>query len=272
MAHHEDYLRDGYVIHPRPVIPEDLVRRAMDGMDDVLAGRYETGIPPQPSYWNPGDDPNKLGKVEMPQLANSAIMELVSHPAVGRLAAAVTGAKRVQVWWVQLLSKPPVSTESGSGVSVGWHQDRQYWKAWKEGSELFTAWVAVSDVSADTGPMAFVTGSHRWGLLNEGAFYIDDSDDIEIQREEITLAPGQSWREAEAILPPGGVSFHHCLTFHGSRPNRSGAPRRSFAIHMRTENSCPAAPSEGTLAQFIHNTDYCPVVYDGARLGLPPKS
>lgn len=267
MALHEDYLRDGYVIHPQPVIPAELVQRCMDGMDDVLAGRYETGIPPQPSYWNPGDDPNKLGKVEMPQLANSAIMELVSHHAIGRIAAEVTGARRVQVWWVQLLSKPPSRTESGTGVSVGWHQDRQYWKTWKEGSELFTAWVAVSNVSADTGPMAFVKGSHRWGLLNQGDFYFDD---IEIQREQITLPPGETWREEEAILPPGGVSFHHCLTFHGSRPNRSGVPRRNFAIHMRTENSWPVAPSEGTLARFIQNTDCCPVVYDADTPDSPP--
>jgi ectoine hydroxylase-related dioxygenase (phytanoyl-CoA dioxygenase family) len=258
MSRYTDFQRDGYVIHYRPVIPEDLVRRAMKGMDDVLAGQYETGIPPQSSYWNPGDDPNKLAKVEMPQLANSAIMELVSHPALGRLAAEVTGAKKVQVWWVQLLSKPPARTDSGSGVSVGWHQDRQYWKAWKEGSDLFTAWVAVSDVGPDTGPMVFVKGSHKWGLLNQGDFYFDD---IEIQREQITLPPGASWREVEAILPPGGVSFHHCLTFHGSRPNRSGAPRRSFAIHMRTEKSCPVSQPEGTLAQFIHRPDYCPVVY-----------
>ena len=258
MALNEDYLRDGYVIHPRPVIPKDLVQRVMQGMSDVLAGRYETGKPPQPSYWNPGDDPDKLGKVEMPQLANRAIMELVSHPDLGRLATEVTGAKRVQAWWVQLLSKPPAQSDTGSGVSVGWHQDRQYWKAWREGSELFTAWVAVSDVAADTGPMAFVQGSHKWGLLNQGDFYYDD---IEIQREQITLPPGETWREVEAVLPPGGVSFHHCLTFHGSRPNRSGAPRRSFAIHMRTEKSHPAGQPEGTLAKFIDNTEACPVFY-----------
>ena len=261
MSRYEDYRRDGYFIHARPVIPGDLVRRAMEGVDDVLAGRYETGIPPQPSYWNPGDDPNKLGKVEMPQLANRAIKELVSHPNLGRLAAEVTGAKRVQVWWVQLLSKPPASTDAGSGVSVGWHQDRQYWKAWKEGSELFTAWVAVSDVGPDTGPMAFVNGSHKWGLLNQGAFYIDNSDDIEMQREQITLPPGETWREVEATMSPGGVSFHHCLTFHGSRPNRSGGAAAEFRHPHAYGEFVPRLQPEGTLAQFIHNTETCPVVY-----------
>ena len=237
MSRYEDFQRDGYFIHARPVIPEDLVRRAMEGVDDVLAGRYETGIPPQPSYWNPGDDPNKLGKVEMPQLANRAIKELVSHPALGRLAAEVTGAKRVQVWWVQLLSKPPASTDAGSGVSVGWHQDRQYWKAWKEGSELFTAWVAVSDVGPDTGPMAFVKGSHKWGLLNQGAFYIDNSDDIEMQRDQISLPPGETWREVEATMSP--AAFHSTI----ASPSTAAAP---------TAQACRDGVSPSTCERRIH--------------------
>jgi hypothetical protein len=32
-------------------------------------------------------------------------MELVSHAALGELAAAVTGASWVQVWWVQLVRR-----------------------------------------------------------------------------------------------------------------------------------------------------------------------
>jgi hypothetical protein len=78
----------------------------------------------------------------MPQVANRAIRELISHPALGALAAEVTGARRVQVWWVQLLYKPPTTGGQG-GTSIGWHQDRHYWQVWEEGSELFTAWVAL---------------------------------------------------------------------------------------------------------------------------------
>jgi hypothetical protein len=167
------YEADGFTIHAEPIIPADLVRRAIAGMDAVRAGEYETGVPPQKSYWNPGDDPAKLCKIEMPQVANRAILELVSHPALGELAAGLTGAEWVQVWWVQLLYKPPAVPGGGSApgsaggaegaTNVGWHQDRHYWQIWEEGSELFTAWVALSDVTAEAGPMRFVRGSHRWG-------------------------------------------------------------------------------------------------------------
>ena len=49
------YEADGFYIHPKPIIPDELIQRAITGMDALRAGEYETGVPPQPSYWNPGD-------------------------------------------------------------------------------------------------------------------------------------------------------------------------------------------------------------------------
>jgi hypothetical protein len=105
------YKADGFYLLPEPIIDKDLIQRVIKGMDAVRAGEYETGVPPRPSFWNPGDDPKKLCKIKMSQIANRAIMELVSHPAIGKLAAEITGAQMVQVWWVQLLYKPPVDPD-----------------------------------------------------------------------------------------------------------------------------------------------------------------
>lgn len=246
------YEQDGFYVHDQPLLPQAVIDAAIQGMDAVRAGEYDTGNVPQPSPWNPGDDPTKLCKIEMPQVANRAIMNLVSHPALGQLAAEITGASMVQVWWVQLLYKPP-SDHAGQAI-VGYHQDQQYWDVWDDDSELFTAWVALSDVNAESGPMNFVPGSHRWGLLNQGDFFQD-------KKGEIQVPEGESWNEVTAILPPGGVSFHHCLTFHGSGPNTSAAPRRSFAIHLRTDKSRPRHNPPQGLARFIHDPAYCPVIF-----------
>ena len=260
MANSGNYQADGYTISSQPIIPAELVIRASKGMDALIAGEYETGHPPESSYWSPGDDPHKLGKIEMPQIANLAIRELVGHPDLGKWVSEITGARMVQVWWVQLLHKPSAITRDCKSVGVGWHQDKQYWKIWKEGSELFTAWVAVSDVTPDAGPMIFVRGSHRWGLLNQGDFY---GEDLELQKEDITLPEGEHWEEVLATMPAGAASLHHNLVFHGSPPNRSGKPRRSFAIHMRTENSEPAGGGLAGLARHIDNKDCCPIVFGG---------
>jgi hypothetical protein len=251
------YAADGFYCHATPLLPAAVIEPAIAGMDAVRAGEYDTGVPPQPSHWQPGDDPNRLGKIEMPQLASRAIHALISHPALGAAAAALSGAAWVQVWWVQLLYKPSLAPDAAAATNVGWHQDRHYWEAWEEGSELFTAWVALSEVTEAAGPMRFARASHRWGL-QASDFY---GQDHQAQRQAIRVPPGAAWEEVPALLPPGGVSFHHCLTYHASGPNRSGAPRRSFAIHLRTEKSRPVGAARAGLTQFIDDRHACPVIY-----------
>jgi ectoine hydroxylase-related dioxygenase (phytanoyl-CoA dioxygenase family) len=246
------YETDGFYFGPA-IVPPELIARATQHMDDVIAGKYETGIKPNSRTWNPGDDPRKLIKIDDAHKSDRTIHELVSLPQLGKLAAEVTGAKMVQVWATQLLFKPPGREETGN---VGWHQDRQYWKYWD--GEVFTAWVALSDVTAQSGPMKMARGSHRWGECELGDFF---GGNLEAQRSKFE-AQGKTWEEAVAILPPGGVSFHHRFTVHGSGPNLSSVPRRSFAIHMRTEKSTPIL---GVSDYYVSNLDdpiRCPVIYD----------
>lgn len=252
------YERDGFYIHADPLIERDVVDRASAGMDALRAGDYDTGTPPQPSPWNPGDPVERFCKIEFPQIANHAIMALVSHPEIGRVAAEITGAEMVQAWWVQLLGKPATLPGAEAATSVGWHQDRQYWGAWEPDAELLTAWVAVSDVTADSGPMRFVDGSHQWGLLGTGDFYGQDNDAL---KDEIGAPEGETWSETVAVLPPGGVSFHDSQTFHASGVNQSSEMRRSFAIHMRTNRAQPRDGIRRGLTQFIDDPSRCPVVF-----------
>lgn len=252
------YLEAGFFIHDEPAVPAELVERAVAGMDEIREGRYDTGRPPCESPWNPGDDPNRLCKIENPQFANRAIYELVSHPSIGRLAAEITGARRIQVWWVQLLYKPTV-TASVKPV-VGWHQDRTYWNAWTSDSDLFTIWVALSDVGPKSGPMRFVPGSHHWGLQSESDFF---GEDLDGQAQKMHPPPGREWKEVPAILPAGGFSVHHCETLHASGPNFEAAPRRSLAIHVRSEKSRPVDDLRAGLTEFIDHDWACPIVYGG---------
>lgn len=252
------YEADGFSIVPNVGFPMDLVDHAVEGMDAIRRGEYDTGIPPRPSPWNPGDDLNLLCKIEQPQFANHAIRELLNYPALGEWAAAVTGATGVQVWWVQLLYKPSTPEGVSLKTNVGWHQDRSYWGVWEEGSELLTAWIALSDVNEDCGPMHFVRGSSHWGKRNQGDFF---EQNLEGQRHDIVLPEGETWEEVSGAISKGGVTFHHNLTFHGSKANTSGSPRRSLAVHLRTQNSRPIEDRRAGLTEFIDDTTLCPVIY-----------
>jgi hypothetical protein len=254
----EKFDRDGYFISPGPLIPEELLARVRPRIDAVYAGEYETGIAPVGNPPPGKEPPTSLVKIDNAHRSDRTIHELVSHPAIGRWAAALTGAKMVQVFAVQMLIKPPGSAGNGN---VGWHQDYEYWEGGLVG-ELFTAWVAISDVTAESGPMRFVRGSNHWGLLKAGDFFGKNLDAIKQRMMEKNGS--DAWQEAAAVMPPGGVSFHHRLNVHGSGPNVAAGPRVSFAIHLRTEKS---GLRDGVKWQDVgYLNDFadlhgCPVIY-----------
>jgi len=250
-----DYREQGFCITPT-IIPEDLIRRVIPRMEAVASGEYETGIPPFAIHFNPEDGPGKLKKIDQPNLSDSTIAELIAYPALGEWAARLLSAEWVQAWAVQLLIKPPGCGEKGL---VGWHQDKHYWPYWE--GEVFTAWIALSEVTEDSGPVRYVAGSNKWGYLEGGDFF--GSDD-ESQREKIRLPEGAEWREVPAVMGPGQVVFHDRHTFHGSGPNRSEKPRLSFAIHLRTEKSKPLFGVSDRTSYYITDLEdrrKAPVLY-----------
>lgn len=253
------FTENGYYLHRESVLKATETKAARDGVTALREGRYDTGRPPFESPWKPGDDPSKLCKIEQPQLASHRILKAISCEALGRAAAAVSGAEMVQVWWVQLLYKPP-ATEGAKPAKVGWHQDAQYWGEWTPDSGLFTAWLALSDVDEEAGPMKFVPKTHMHGILPGGDFF---SDELESQQAAFQLPPGVEWQEVSATLPPGGVSFHHRHLIHGSSTNTSDQPRISLAIHLRTENSTIKPGINRVLTGFVDDTSVCPIIYDG---------
>jgi non-haem Fe2+, alpha-ketoglutarate-dependent halogenase len=107
---------------------------------------------------------------------------------------------------------------------VSWHQDGYYFGL----SELnyVSAWLALSDSSADNGCMRVVRGSHRSGMVYHRGPSIsaDNFVSLEIARQV---------KESEAtdvVLQPGEMSLHHVAAVHGSNANASDRPRIGFAI------------------------------------------
>jgi ectoine hydroxylase-related dioxygenase (phytanoyl-CoA dioxygenase family) len=235
----------------RTLLPDDLVQKARTRVEAVLRGEYETGV--SPTYSNDGEDPKRLRKVNDAHLCDNTLFEVATHPGIGRWASEITGRPWIQLWATQMLYKPQGGSKTGN---VGWHQDRQYWKYWEDDSELFTAWVALSDVTEEAGAMRFASGSHHWGFLDRGDFFASD------QSAPIQPPEGAKWLEVPGVLSPGGVSFHHCLTYHGSGPNLSTSPRISLALHLRTDRSRPKFAATDYYVAHLDDPKICPVIYN----------
>jgi ectoine hydroxylase-related dioxygenase (phytanoyl-CoA dioxygenase family) len=224
-------------------------------IEDVMDGKHEIGREPV-RRWNSGDSPTKIRKINDAHISDRTNFDFVTYPEIRRWAAMVTGTQTVQLWASQLLYKPPGGDVAGQ---VGWHQDYMYWKeSWEPDSELFTAWVAVSDVKVESGPMCFVPRSHRWGFLNPGDLFNSDRDHT---RAEIHVPNGETWGEVPAILTLGAISLHHCLTYHAGGRNISHSPPSSFALHLRTKKSKPLAGCKNHYLSNLGDPQFAPVAY-----------
>lgn len=253
-AAQQHYDSDGFCVVPGLLDPAELPD-AWAVMDRIIMGDYVTGV--APSHVDPNDDPaNQLQRVNQPQIADPAVTELLLRSRIGEAAAALTGADMVQAWAVQLIRKPSTTAHT---ANVGWHQDDDYWHRWWEG-EVFTCWLALTDVTADAGPVRFVRGSHRWGYLGGGNFF---AQDLEGSPTRDRVPEGEVWEEREAVVPPGGASFHHKHTIHGSGPNRSGQFRRSYAVHLRTEKSAMLPTVKPEIAERIEDPIVSPILFGG---------
>ncbi|MCC6485612.1 MAG: phytanoyl-CoA dioxygenase family protein [Armatimonadetes bacterium] len=215
------------------VISDDLIERMHTAMDRVFDGEYETGREPLRS-WNKADgDPRVVRKIDYAYQANNTIRELLMNETVAAIGARLAETPAVRLWHDQLLYKPGHSTGKGN---VGWHQDYMYWQCTTP-ADMLTAWIALVDVDETNGCLQMIPGSHKWSLIEDLSFF---DPDIDRQMEKIRRYGEQHGQpDAAPVTVPlkaGEVSFHHCLTLHGSGPNMTSSPRRSYVAHMMPDH------------------------------------
>ncbi len=237
------YQENGYWIGPKIFNDDELVL-FREHHAKVVAGEYETGRTPHSRSIPIGEPIDQIVKIDNSYWCDSVLAKLALNTAIGAMAAKLSGSSWIRLWHDQLLHKPPqTDTEAGA---VGWHQDWFYWQC-AEPANLLTAWVALVDVNEQNGCMEVVPGSHKWGLQEGSDFF---AQDLEALQQSIEKSSGKPFETVSCELPAGAMSFHHCLTIHGSRPNLSSAPRLSLVLHLQPDGTCYRA---GTPADAHNN-------------------
>jgi hypothetical protein len=245
------YSDDGFCVTP-PLFPADAVAKALEAGEAVAAGETDTGMVPRLREREAGDKPQLLVKIAEPHNASHALRRLIASPEPWRVIAGVVSARMLQVWAVDLFIKRPEPTPK---VNIGWHQDGPFAPYWK--GDIFTVWLALSDVCVDASPLRYLRGSHRLGPVGRMDIFHADLDPA---NTGLRLPEWFEWTETAAAVPAGGVAIHHRDTLHASGPNLSTYSRHSLAIRVRTER----CELEGDPVQVSHlnDPDLAPVVYD----------
>lgn len=220
----------------------------------IMSGEFDSGHAP----WAMIDvgQPNKLTRISQIHTANEQLYRMVTDGRIGELAAKVTGAKRIRIWGSQLYFKP---ADSGAGAVVGFHRDAQHMPFFKAGS--FTAWLPLTDIALNSGPLIYVAGSHRWDLNDQSSGAQIQQFAAQCQQLRAEYA-AKSWQEHPMLLPAGGISFHHQNLIHGSDVNASQQARCVIGLGLLTERfAIDSSQADYGYADILDDPYHCPMIY-----------
>ena len=175
---------------------------------------------------------------------------LVTHPAILDAVEGVIGPD-ILVYTSTWFIKEPEST-----AIAAWHQDATYF-----GLRPYvhvTAWLALTDATAENGCMEFLPASHHRGQLPHRAGVVARS--VNRAGQAVTVEVDDT-PAVHAPLRAGEFSLHHTLTLHRSQPNRSHGRRIGLAIsyvptharHLGVQHKMPAMLVRG-VDTFGHFT------------------
>ncbi len=205
-----DFARDGSAV----------VRRVVSAVEVANMHAIFCSLVPESSSY-----PGGLFEITGAAMSHPALGEIARDRRFGALAAAALGAIRIQHLQDSLLYKP-----AAAGGVVEWHQDHTY-VGFLVPARVVALRIALEPETEDSGCMRVVDGSHAWGPIDPVRALTETS--------VASLVPALSAAQREAldharplVLAPGDVSIHHCLTLHGSGPNRADTARRTIILRM----------------------------------------
>jgi len=130
------------------------------------------------------------------------------------IAATLLRSERIWLYEDSVLVKPP-----GTAAETRFHADLPYFHV--EGERLATFWCPLDRVTADTGSLRFVRGSHRWGRTFRPNLFVIDDPIPGTEGEQVPVIDPDDPAVLCVDLEPGDVTVHHAGTLHGSGPNNS---------------------------------------------------
>src|SRR5882757_7536778 len=144
---------------------------------------------------------------------------LIRHPAILDAVESVIGPD-ILCWSSTFFIK-----EARDPGFVSWHQDSTYWGL--DPADIVTAWVALSESTAENGAMRVIPDSHLLEQVPHRDTFA--ANNLLSRGQEIAVEVDEG-KAHMLVLQPGEMSLHHVRLIHGSDPNPSARRRIGFAI------------------------------------------
>ncbi|HXJ82149.1 MAG TPA: phytanoyl-CoA dioxygenase family protein [Candidatus Methylomirabilis sp.] len=238
-AHVESYARDGFLSPVAALTRAEAAEcgRKLEAFEQALGGPLTSA----------GTEARYRSRTHV---LLAWVHDLVRHPAILDAVQDLIGPDILvytSTWFIKEPESPAIAA---------WHQDATYF-----GLRPYvhvTAWLALTDATAENGCMEFLPGSHHRGQLPHRSGVVAASVNRAGQAVvgDVDDAPA-----VHAPLHAGEFSLHHTLCLHRSQPNRSTGRRIGIGIsyvpthvrHLGRKHKTPAMLVRG-VDTFGHFT------------------
>ena len=214
---------NGFVIFDKFLLEEN-IEILKNRFDDLFDGKFENTIEPDEWNWKKNfSDPSATRQICNVWKSDNLIRKIVCNETIGLIASKLMGWQGARLVQDNILWKP------SGGKTLGYHQDASY-VDWIVPQTMITCWMSLDQTSQKIGTLEFVTGSHKWELSPPSVNFHSPDD---YRRELINFAKDNN-KELNITyveVPPGGASFHHGYTWHGSGINKTSLNRRAIVSH-----------------------------------------
>jgi phytanoyl-CoA hydroxylase len=232
----DDYERDG-VIRVRGLFSADEVATIRAELERYMRDDLASKPADARTLEADGKTVRNLWRLE---IHHPSMLPMVEKPEIVSLVSRLVHAEPL-LMGVETFNKP---ARIGSGVP--YHQDNAYFC--QTPPDMLTIWIAMDPVTLANGPVYYVRGSQKNGIL--------PTRPSGVKGNSIGLAEPPAVPLEEqfcGLLDPGDALIHHCEAIHHSAPNTSDFPRLGLLLvyrgkHTQTDPDLKAAYTAAVTA------------------------
>jgi hypothetical protein len=192
--------------------------RRFEGLYDSLRQEGQKGTAGD-AYFKEGRYHRQHRIFQDPSRVDPVFRRVVLSERVASVARQLMGCDEAIYLRATVFEKPPASEDS---LPTTLHQDFPYLPFDRSGSVQI--WIALHDLPVESGPLRFVTGSHRrYGVVGRTNVLEDEQELLHARFGPFELSEPHG-------MAAGDATVHDDLTLHGADANAWDRPRRGFTV------------------------------------------
>ncbi|WP_319446872.1 MULTISPECIES: phytanoyl-CoA dioxygenase family protein [unclassified Mycobacterium] len=237
----DTYLREG-VVRLRQIIPGSWIDYLSDAVARLMTRVHTTSQ----NYTLPGE--RRFFSQSFPRFVDPAFDAWALEGPTKHLAAQIHPEVRtLRFFYDQVFAQEP-----GAALGAPYHQDHPYLPI--TGDQYLRIWVPLDTVTAESGAVRYLKGSHRGAIYRPRSFSGNPNIVALYAKSPYFEAPDfahygdDAWLVGEA--EPGDALLHHPKTVHGSPPNDTERFRRAVTT-MFVGDDVVWDPRPGTAFDHI---------------------